>query len=540
MSSRFKANFTFGGSAAESDHLLLGSYLDNGDYEAMESHDDKRCFVIGRTGSGKSAAFRQLEEKQKNKVIRLDPESLSLPYILNLDVIRDLLKLGVHLEPFMKTLWKHIMVVEILRHRYKIDSPEKKHNVLQSLLERFKKDPGKADAIKYVNEFGDKFWCETDERVKQIADTFVKKIGASGGIDTNIPTLNAKLSSNSENTVTKEIKQEIAAKYQKIVNDTQLPHLNKILTILNDAILDSSQHFTYIIIDDLDKEWIEEDLAILLIKCLFQAVVDMQKIKHLKILVALRTNIFNQLNYGKQIRGGQEEKFRELAIELRWTYNDLQNLLENRARVACQYYQIIPPKTLEEMLPRQNKRATNPIQYIIEHTLMRPRDAIIFLNRCLKEASGKEKITFDNICQAEKFYSQNRLLALRDEWKDPYIGLDKVFKTFEGKAVRISRSDIEPILEDIALLLVEEEFHNTTWLNEICYSIFEKGNDWNKMYKPIINFLYSISFIGVGCANKRIRYSYEEHGLTYLTEDLGDDSFFEVHKAFRQALNIKN
>ena len=58
MSKRFKSNFTFGGVVAESDHLLSEAYWDNGDYDAIESKQDKRCFIIGRTGSGKSAAIQ--------------------------------------------------------------------------------------------------------------------------------------------------------------------------------------------------------------------------------------------------------------------------------------------------------------------------------------------------------------------------------------------------------------------------------------------------------------------------------------------------
>ena len=69
MSRNFKSNFTFGGAVAESDHLLSVSYFDNGDYEAIESRDDKRCFVIGRTGSGKSAAFRRLKENYPENLL---------------------------------------------------------------------------------------------------------------------------------------------------------------------------------------------------------------------------------------------------------------------------------------------------------------------------------------------------------------------------------------------------------------------------------------------------------------------------------------
>ena len=472
MSSKFKSNFTFGGVVAESDHLLADAYWDNGDYEAIQSREDKRCFIIGRTGSGKSAAFQHLQENYPDKVIKIDPESLSLPYILNFDIIHQLMNAGVHLDPFMKVLWKHVIVVEILRHRYQINSPEQKQNILKYLKDKFKKDPGKTKALEYLDEFGDKFWCETDERVKQIADTLVQKINASGGLNTTVHGIGVQGSGGVEETLTQETKQEIANKYQKIINEMQLPRLNQVIVILNNEILDSPQHFTYIIIDDLDKEWVDESLAILLIRCLFQAVVDLQQVKYLKVLVALRTNIFQQLNYDKQSRGGQEEKFRGLALDIRWTTNDLHDLLNNRAEAASRFYQIVPLRTLSEMLPHANKRSENPLSYILARTLMRPRDAILYLNSCAREATGKDRITWENIRRAEKTYSEERLLALRDEWKDPYLNIDKVFEKFQHKPIKMDRTDVTMILDEIALLPADRSFLGSNWLTAICEPIF--------------------------------------------------------------------
>jgi len=411
-------------------------------------------------------------------------------------------------------------------------------------MERLKRDPGKIKALEYLNEFGDKFWCETDERVKQIADTLVQKIGASGGANINGPGMGIKGSANIEETLTQETKQEITAKYQKVVNEMQLPRLNQMIVVLNNEILDSPQHFTYLIIDDLDKEWVDESLAILLIRCLFQAVIDLQQVKNLKILVALRTNIFQQLNYDKQSRGGQEEKFRGLALEIRWTVNDLRELLNARAEAASRFYQIDPPKTLTEMLPNVNKRSENPLFYILNRTLMRPRDAILYLNTCVREATGKDKITWENIHHAEKPYSNQRLLALRDEWKDPYLGIDKVFEKFLRKPAKFSQAQISPILDDIALLPADTSFLGIHWLSPMCELLFAaecegtSKKTWYEMYGQLISLLYNTCFIGIANgSNGRAIYSYENPGLVHFNTKLSENVYFEIHPAFRQALN---
>ncbi|HLV99405.1 MAG TPA: hypothetical protein VKT82_12090 [Ktedonobacterales bacterium] len=543
MPKAIRSNFTFGALMAEGDPLLSAAYLDNGDFESVASFDDPRRFIIGRTGSGKSALFQHLEECYPHKVVRIVPENLSLPYITNLDVIRQLLTMGVHLEPFLKALWKHVIVVEILRHRYQIISPEIKRNILSMLIERLKRDPAKVKAIEYLNEFGDKFWCEADERVKQIAESFQKKIKSSGEVGASAGGVGLKGGGDVEQTASQEIHRETVAKYQRIVNETQLPRLNQMINIVHNEILESPQHRTYLIIDDLDKEWVDETLSNLLIRCLFQAVIDMQPVKHLKIVVALRTNIFQQLNFGEQSQGGQEEKFRGLRLFIRWTKNDLRSLLEQRAEAACQRYQIEPSKTLSELLPPADPTYGDSLSYILSRTLMRPRDAILYLNECVREATGTDAISWDNIFHAEKQYSEERLLALRDEWKDPYLDIDKVFECFRRRPWRLSRTELTQILEDIALLLESQKFRGPQWLTPLCEQVWAPGSKqktWEELYGPLVNLLCNLSFLGVApAADKQAIYSYMNPNQVQQSVEMKETTLFEVHPAFRQGLEMQ-
>ncbi len=145
--SRLASGFTLGGEQAEADPLLEDAFYRSGTYEVIESKDDTRCFIVGRTGSGKSAALQHLEEVNAGHVIRISPEDLSLPYITDLRVIRYLDSLDVNLDLFWIALWKHVLLVEILRHRYKVNSPEAKQRFLGGLRDKLRKDPGKAAAL---------------------------------------------------------------------------------------------------------------------------------------------------------------------------------------------------------------------------------------------------------------------------------------------------------------------------------------------------------------------------------------------------------
>jgi hypothetical protein len=158
---RLKSNANLGGEQAEADPLLEFVFYQSGDYNAIESRLDPRCFIVGRTGSGKSAALQHLEEMHTRKVIRITPEDLSLPYIVDLRVVRYLDSLDVNLDLLFTALWKHVLLVELIRNRYKVDSPVAKQNFLENIRDRVKRDPAKKAALEYLDEFGSKFWCET-------------------------------------------------------------------------------------------------------------------------------------------------------------------------------------------------------------------------------------------------------------------------------------------------------------------------------------------------------------------------------------------
>src|SRR6185503_14334861 len=169
--------FNLGGEQAEADPLAELAFHEGATYSVIESRKDTRCFVIGRTGSGKSAALQHLEEMRPEHVIRINPEDLSLPYITDQHVFRYLNSLGVGLDLFWIALWKHLLVVEIIRKRYKVDSAAAKQNFIATLRSRISRDPGKEAALEYLDEFEGKFWCEADERVREVTEKFTTQLG---------------------------------------------------------------------------------------------------------------------------------------------------------------------------------------------------------------------------------------------------------------------------------------------------------------------------------------------------------------------------
>ena len=532
-----RRRFSLGGEQAEADPLLHESFYATSQYEMIASRDDPKCFLVGRTGSGKSAMLQQIEEDHTGHVIRITPEDLSLPYIAGLGGIKHLVDNEVHLAPFFSALWKHIFLVEIIRHRYSVHSPAAKQNFLTTLRDIIAQDRSKLAALEYLNDFGDKFWCETDERVREITERFEQQVKAEAGISSSPIGIGAGVETTGLRTV--EHRSELTERYQKIVNDTQMPRLNKMITVLNEDILNSPQHFTWIVIDDLDRDWVDDAIVNDLIMCLFGAVVEMKKVRNLKILVALRTNIFTTLDFAS--KKGQEEKFRALTTRVRWVPDDISGMLDERVRVASSRFGSPELKSVRDILPPHNTRRGDALDFVLRRTMMRPRDALAFLNTCHELSGGRPRVTWDTLNDAEPHYSHNRLLALRDEWKPSYPGLDEVFGVFTGCPTVLSPAVFRERLDDVAMLLASSSFPGRDWLMEATEGVWDATGEEDRglnPFRPLVEVLFNIGFIGFRQASPKAIFSQDQPDFLVPHHAFESIAGFVVHPAFWARLGI--
>lgn len=536
---RLQSGFTLGGEQAEADPLLEEAFIESSDYRVMAAKDDPRCYVIGRTGSGKSAALQAIEERSATHVVRINPEDLSLPYITDLHVIRYLDSLDVNLDLFWIALWKHVLLVEIIRHRYTVDSQDAKQRFLQNLRQKISRDSAKKAALDYLDEFEGKFWCETDERVREITDKFTERIDTGGEVGGSALGLKAGAKATSSVEDSSETKTQQAERYQRIVNETQLSKINKMIAVLDEDILDP-QHFTYILMDDLDRDWIDERLANDLIRCLFRTVLDLKRVKNLKVLVALRTNIFQELDFGRR-SGGQEEKFRSLVLQVQWTRHDLQHLLDERVRLAAPKIGL-EATSMQELLPHSNRTRGNPIEYLFDRTLLRPRDAIAFANECLRVGVGKTRLSWDDLRQAEAEYSAKRLLALRDEWKGTYPGIDSVLAVFRGSPSRLDKADLQARLEEIMLLLSDPSFPGVRWLTDASEAMWSAGGaeTWFEVYQPLLRILFNVGVLGMAIRPSAAPvFSLDDPLVVESQTSVDKVQHFFIHRTYHLALDVR-
>jgi hypothetical protein len=149
--------------------------------------------------------------------------------------------------------------------------------------------------------------------------------------------------------------------------------------------------------------------------------------------------------------------------------------------------------------------------FIVERTLMRPRDVLKFIQFALEVAVNRnhDKVSQDDMIQAEKIYSNDMLKNLIYEIGDIYPQFPDLIYEFLGCQLRLNVTDLAIILGKAEINTAENE--------------------------NIIDMLLWFSFIGIAGKDGETKYAYQvKYDLNRL--NVKPDSVFVIHPAFRLAL----
>lgn len=489
----YRRHMSIGEADAESDTEFLQScFIDTGDLDVLRSTSNPKCIVVGRTGAGKTALLDKLENSVENAII-LAPEALSLNHISNSNIIGFFEDLGVSLDVFYNLLWRHIFVVEIIKKKYHIDSEVAKNSFISNLASIFDFDFRKKKAIKYIEEWGEKFWLETEPRIKEFTDKLEEKLQSA--LEAKVPGL--KASSAAASTLSSEAKMEVKYNAQKVVSEVQIKELSEIVSLLGDHILADQQNRFYIIIDGLDEKWVDDGLRYKLIRALIETIKSFRKIKSLKIVVSLRIDLLNRVLDNTKDAGFQLEKYESLFLELAWTENQLKGLLDGRINHLLKHCYTKQDVGFYDIFPKKLDGA-NSLDYILKRTLMRPRDAIMFINACLIEAEGKTEIILSTVKAAEKDYSNKRLRSLVDEWLVEHPRLDKYIEIFRGGKPSLKVQEIsDSAIDDLICMLTCDEYKAGDSVTKCAYDNLQKNLSREAFTQALLFTLYKVGIIGI-------------------------------------------
>lgn len=531
---KIKTDISVGAPDAETDNQLLDVFVDNGSFDALTNVNNSKCIIIGRTGTGKSALIKKIRETEEHVKI-IDPERMSLTFLSNSNILKYLRAEDVNLNFFYKLLWKHVFVVEIIKLYIK-ESQTKKTGFFQRLWDSVKtgskSDEAKKKALDYAEAWSEEFWLKTEYRIRSIESDLEAKIGNELGIEFKAVKLGTNISAVTSEKTTIDVK----TKAENIISQLQANDLTTLMDLLSDHIFNDTQRSFFIVIDDLDKEWVSRQIVYDLIASMVEVIKEFQhKFKGVKIIISLRENLQMKVFSGTTHRGGQREKFTPLFLDLHWSVLELKKMIDLRV-------QNLSDKELKlDNLLERNSSGKSAADYIFDRTFLRPRDAISFFNKIFESAIQKTSISMTTIKQAEGKYSIERLNAVEDEWSENYGEITKLTTFLHGIHNGFS---IRNIKEDaFAELLIEAEF-----VNHFRGELYDACQKWRLAKNEYVNFrmflaeiceiLYRVGILGIKRSpTMPVEYYYCEFAPCNKNDFLGDVKIY-VHKAFHYILRI--
>jgi len=535
---RFKPLDAIGASAAEDDEDFLQScFVDDGYLSLLSETTNAKSLVLGRTGAGKTALLKKLCSDAE-RVIEIQPESLALSYISNSTILNFISNLGVNLDTFFRLLWRHIFTVEILRRHFSIGSKKQNNFFLQKLSDYFR-NKNHRRAVEYLREWGEEFWEETEYRIKEITTKLENELESSIGIKAADLRSGVSLSLNPSKKITEERKQEIIHRAQTVINKVQIRELSDVIKLIGEGILTDPQKKYYIVIDRLDEDWAEAQVRYRLIRALIDTIRIFNSVRHAKIVIAIRIDLLQRVYQQTRDHGFQEEKIESLYLPLEWTKELLIDILDRRIGHLIKRSYTRGKVSHRDILPKQiNNQPT--IDYILDRTFRRPRDVILFFNKCITQAKGKPNISAKMVNIAERDYSRERLRSLQDEWSADYPHMTSFAEILKGFRSQFLLSELtKEHCEEFCLQFLSRTTKLKDDLSEAAEELYEERINAEEFRKRVVLILYNIGFLELKLEKFEGFSSAISSQTTISSIELDDDTRIKIHPMFWRVLGIK-
>ncbi len=424
----------------------------------------------------------------------LAPENLALNYLGNSEVVRFFDEAGANLNLFYQLLWRHVLTIELLKHKYKITNENQQNIFYQTLSRIFNQDKAKEKALEYLKTWSGEFWNETEYRVKDITTKFEDELHAAfegGALDTKIKAGGAEKLSAEERT-------EVVSRGNHVVNRIQIRELANTMELLANEIFIDPKVCYYVIIDDLDTRWVEDQLKYKLVRALIEAIKAFRQLKTVKIIVALRQDLLYRTISATRDSGFQSEKYESLYLKLRWNKAQIVQIVNSRLEFLVKQRYTSRAIELSDLFPQRIGKLEFS-DYLTSLTFLRPRDAILFTNECIDRASDKGQISTSIINEAEGTYSEKRLISLQEEWSSVYPRASDYVKVFSR---RPSVQKLSEFSEDSI----------RSWLSDTLFSkespediVFRTAKQWQiegtisffKFQQVLFEALYILGAVGI-------------------------------------------
>jgi hypothetical protein len=541
---KLRKGVKIGALSAEHDEILSTVFVDLGHVESLTDGQNPCFLILGRTGSGKSALISQIK-RTTDHVSQLDPEELSMQYLHNSSVLKTISTWNVNLDVFYKYLWRHVIILELIRMRYVTpgDVPTSIREIfnLTEILLPSRKEAKKL-SVEYLKEYGGEYWIKSETHVKKITEKLTSRLVEDSGIaaklglpGTNVAlTMSEKAATGSDT----HIESAVVQRAQSIVSDYLIAGLNNVVEMLEKyGFSDTKKHYC-LVIDDLDTDWMPDDeIYLTLIKSLLHTVLELnKKLKSVKIIIALREDIYHRLFSTVRLHEPQREKWADVSVQLQWERAALIELVDKRLEEVFRHEYTQAPPTLRDVLPPITKKSkVDPIDYVLERTFMRPRDLIEFINLYLKYSQSEGQPIWKNLWKAEIDYSELRIQSVLDEWKDNYYGIHVLFPFLKRVGSKFAFHNFTDF--DVNEVMSAKVAEDSRWLQGLVSAYMNNKIGLDEVKIEMLKSLYIAGIIGVRLPHSHeLAYSFQ-NPIGIGREILSQAPLY-VHKMFWSSLGF--
>lgn len=278
-----------------------------------------------------------------------------------------------------------------------------------------------------------------------------------------------------------------------------------------------------------------------MIRSLVESIKGLRKIRNIKAIVALRSDVYEKSIVVHRGDGYQPEKYEGLIVEIRWSSGELRSLIDRRITAVFRHQYTKENVRFSDVFPA-HVRKQDSFQFLIDRTQLRPRDIIAFVNSVLEQSSGSNSISEKRILETEGEYSRKRYDALRREWELVHPNIDIYLRFLIGRTGTFLLKDIavKEIIDDICVELEARTHEPPDEVEEQSRRYFKRQLDRriSDIARALLATLYKIGAIELKLAKGDFFKSCFRNETTVLAEQISDDAAVRVVPMLWRTLGI--
>lgn len=520
-------------SAEADDEFLFECFVDVPALIELTEPSSPKMLLLGSTGAGKTALIRKIEkDAESSNFIQLD--EMAIDYLANSDVIQFLVSLDVNLDLFFQALWKHVILIEFIRLKFQVTDEKKSKYIFGQILSAFSNDKGKQKGIEYLQKWENKFWISMDENIREITHKLEEDVKAELGAE--VQKFKAKAG------YMRGLSAEKKIYLQRVARKFAMPELLSDLAKVIDTLAEHSTRMnpSFLLIDRLDENWIDESVKYPLIRALIESLKSLRRITDLKTIVSLRSDLLEKVILETKDDGFQSEKYDDYIVRLKWTPELLKKLINKRMNFLFRRKYNQNNVTFEDVFTEKVTNSGSAFSAILEKSLLRPRDIINLVNMCFEASEGKTSVSRKTFTQAEISYSSNRLTAMIEEWQNVIPNVSSLINLLKGKRASFELAEFctSKLLDDLVGYYPEKKGKVRDSLWRLVDDATSKEIDPVDLASLLVEKLHLIGAIGVKYdPNLPYQYFYQTQKLLP-TNQLNRGTKIRVHPMVHSALGI--